>query len=165
MGLYCVVWLKRQVLKTLLFISLACVSSETHNLQRVFRRILYTNGPLCQAFLAETVETGTKNRWWSKPRMFCEESFGKIKSRAFPKRVGARILSLESVDYFGTSVHYWEVDRPTVLRLWSYPNFSLCTLCDPPGLWQGLWYVTDVMRDCDEPRKLHGPNDTKSLKN
>ena len=30
--------------------------------------------------------------------MFCEESFGKIKFRAFPKRVGLRILSLESVD-------------------------------------------------------------------
>ena len=50
---------------------------------------------LCQAFLAETVETGTKNR-----------SLGKIKFRAFPKRVGARILSLESIDYFGTSEHY-----------------------------------------------------------
>ena len=35
--------------------------------------------------------------------MFCEESLGKIKFRAFPKRVGPRILSLESVDYFGTS--------------------------------------------------------------
>ena len=35
----------------------ACVSSETHILQRVFRRIL------CQAFLAETVETRTKNRY------------------------------------------------------------------------------------------------------
>ena len=32
-------------------------------LPRVFRRILYTNGgSLCQAFLAEIVETGTKNR-------------------------------------------------------------------------------------------------------
>ena len=42
----------------------ACASSET--LERVFRRILYTNGgrggggALCQAFLAETVEIGTK---------------------------------------------------------------------------------------------------------
>ena len=43
----------------------ACASSET--LERVFRRILYTNGgrggggeSLCQAFLAETVEIGTK---------------------------------------------------------------------------------------------------------
>ena len=40
-------------------VSLVCVSSVTHNLQRVFRRIFYTNGrSLCQAFLAETVETG-----------------------------------------------------------------------------------------------------------
>ena len=42
----------------------ACASSET--LERVFRRILHTNGgrggggSLCQAFLAETVEIGTK---------------------------------------------------------------------------------------------------------
>ena len=43
--------------------SLACISSETHNLQRVFCRIYGTKGEsLCQAFLAETVETGTKNR-------------------------------------------------------------------------------------------------------
>ena len=34
--------------------------------------------------------------------MFCEESLGKIKFRAFPKRVGPQILSFESVDYFGT---------------------------------------------------------------
>ena len=53
-------------------------------------------GSLCQVFLVETVQ----------PRMFCEESLGKIKFRAFPKRVGPRILSLESVDYFGTSEHF-----------------------------------------------------------
>ena len=35
--------------------------------------------------------------------MFCKERLGKIKFRAFPKRVGPRILSHESVDYFGTS--------------------------------------------------------------
>ena len=35
--------------------------------------------------------------------MFCEESLGKIKFRAFPKRIGAR--SLESIDYFGASEH------------------------------------------------------------
>ena len=46
---------------------------------------------------------------WSKPRMFCEESLRKIKFRGFPKRVGPRILSLESVDYFGASEHYREV--------------------------------------------------------
>ena len=43
--------------------------------------------------------------------MFCEESLGKIKFRAFPKRVGPRILSLESVDYFGASEHYWVVEK------------------------------------------------------
>ena len=31
--------------------------------------------------------------------MFCEESLGKIKFRAFPKRVGPRIISLESVEF------------------------------------------------------------------
>ena len=44
-------------------ISLACVSSEIRNLQCVFLRIQDTKGEsLCQAFLAETVQTGTKNR-------------------------------------------------------------------------------------------------------
>ena len=38
--------------------------------------------------------------------MFCEESLGKIKFRAFPEQVGPRIISLEDVDYFGTSEHY-----------------------------------------------------------
>ena len=40
--------------------------------------------------------------------MFCKESLGKNKFRAFPKRAGARILSFESVDYFGASEHYTE---------------------------------------------------------
>ena len=39
--------------------------------------------------------------WW-KPCMFCEESLGKIKFRAFPIRVGPRIPLLQSIDYFGT---------------------------------------------------------------
>ena len=43
--------------------------------------------------------------------MFCKESLGKIKFRAFPKRVGPWILSLESVDYFGTSEHYLVVKK------------------------------------------------------
>ena len=29
-----------------------------------------------------------------------------MRLRAFPERVGPRILSLESVDYFGTSEHF-----------------------------------------------------------
>ena len=43
--------------------------------------------------------------------MFCEESLGKIEFRAFPKRVGPRILSLESVDHFGTGEHYSVVQK------------------------------------------------------
>ena len=43
-------------------ISLPCMRSETHNLQHVSHRIQDTKwGSLCQAFLAETVETGTNN--------------------------------------------------------------------------------------------------------
>ena len=48
--------------------------------------------------------------------MFCEESLGKIKFRAFPKRVGPQILSLESVDYFGKSEHYWVVEKKNKRR-------------------------------------------------
>ena len=43
--------------------------------------------------------------------MFCQECLEKIKFRAFQKRVGPRILSLESVDYFGTSEHYRMVGK------------------------------------------------------
>ena len=51
-----------------------------------------------EAFLAETVETGNKYR---------DVTYGVFKRcRAFPERVGPRILSLESVDYFGTSEHF-----------------------------------------------------------
>ena len=101
-------------------ISLACVSSETHNLQAVFLRIYDTiRESWCQAFLTETVEIRNKLRIvaWPKPHMFCEESLGKIKFRAFPKRVGPRILSLESVDYLGTSEHYWVVEKKKKIRI------------------------------------------------
>ena len=57
---------------------------------------------MSQAFLAEFVETGTKNRYVIK----ATHVLRKVKFRAFPKRVGPRILSLESVDYFGASEHY-----------------------------------------------------------
>ena len=40
-------------------ISIACISSETHNLQPVFLCVYDTKGgSLCQVFQAETVETG-----------------------------------------------------------------------------------------------------------
>ena len=61
---------------------------------------------MCQAFLAETVETGTTNRCVIEATHVLRRKLGKIKFRAFPKRVGLRILSLESSDYFGTSEHY-----------------------------------------------------------
>ena len=53
--------------------------------------------------------------------MFCEKSLGKIKFRALPKRVGPQILSLESVDYFGTRKHYWVVEKEKKNKnpLWS----------------------------------------------
>ena len=43
--------------------------------------------------------------------MFYKESLGKIKFRAFPKPVVPQILSLESVDYFGTSEHYRVIEK------------------------------------------------------
>ena len=43
--------------------------------------------------------------------MFCVERLGKIKFKAFPKHVDLQILSLESVDYFGTSELYWAVEK------------------------------------------------------
>ena len=48
---------------------------------------------------------------WSKLRIFGEESLDKIKFRAFVKRVGPRILSLESVEYFRTSEHHLVVEK------------------------------------------------------
>ena len=85
--------------------SLACASSKTYNLQRVFLRIYDTNwGKSCQAFLAETVETWKKNRCMIEATHVLRRN---IKFRAFPKRVGPRILSLQSVDFFGTSEHKW----------------------------------------------------------
>ena len=49
--------------------------------------------------------------------MFCEERLGKIKFRTFPKCVGPRILSLESVDYFGPCEHYWVVEKKIRIRI------------------------------------------------
>ena len=79
---------------------------------------------------------------WSKPRRFCEESLGKIKFRAFPKRVGPRILSLESVDYFGTSEHYWVVENKkrriliSKIAMVGCCNFTVCK-------WV-LWWACDL---------------------
>ena len=53
--------------------------------------------------------------------MFCEESLGKIKFRAFPKRVGPRILLLQSVDYFGASENYG-VDDSAMIEIRCHVN-------------------------------------------
>ena len=87
------------------FINLACLSSETHNLQRVFLRIYDAKGgSLFQASLAETVKTGNKNCCVIEATHNLRRKL-KIKFRAFPKRVSPRILSLESFDNFGTNEH------------------------------------------------------------
>ena len=52
-------------------------------------------------------ETRTKNRCVIEATHVLRKKLqGKIKFRAFPKRVGPRILALGSVDYFGASEHY-----------------------------------------------------------
>ena len=68
-------------------------------------------GHCARCFLRTPWKLGLRIVVWSEPRVFCEESLGKIKFRAFPKRAGPRILSLESVDYFGASEHYWVVEK------------------------------------------------------
>ena len=58
--------------------------------------------PWSQAFLAETLETGYKNRDVSQRHAsFCDESLEKIDAKD-------GILSLESVDYFGTNEYVSE---------------------------------------------------------
>ena len=59
----------------------------------------------------ETVETGTKNRCVIEVTHVLSRTLGKIKFGAFLKRFSPRILSLEAVDYFGTSEHYRVVGK------------------------------------------------------
>ena len=60
--------------------------------------------------------------------MFCEESLGKIKLRAFPRRVGPRILSLESVDYFRTNEHYRVVGKKKGILISKIAMVGCCKL-------------------------------------
>ena len=61
--------------------------------------VIYTQmgGHCVRRSLLRSWKLGLRIVAWSKPRMFCEESLGKIKFRAFPKRVGPRI-TLEQVN-------------------------------------------------------------------
>ena len=58
--------------------------------------------------------------------MFWEESLGKIKFRAFPKRVGPRIKSLGSVDFFGAREHYWVVGKKNKNPKWQNCDGRVC---------------------------------------
>ena len=60
--------------------------------------------------------------------MLCEERLGKIKFRAFPKCVGPRILSLESVDYFGASGHYRVVGKKIRILISKIAMIGCCKL-------------------------------------
>ena len=65
-----------------------------------FFRIQATKGRSCsQAFLAETVKTGNKNRCVTEAMLVLGRKLRKdlMRCRAFPERVGPRILLLESV--------------------------------------------------------------------
>ena len=86
-----------------------------------FRVCAPKGGWWSQAFLAETMETGEKNRDSTdnikklsrapciSAFFFSEQSLGNDfckRCRAFPERVGPRILSLERVYYFGASEYF-----------------------------------------------------------
>ena len=60
--------------------------------------------------------------------MFCKENLGRIKFRAFPKRVGPRILLLESADYFGTSEHYCVVEKKKRILISKTAMVGCCKL-------------------------------------
>ena len=89
------------------------------------------------------METGTKNRCVIEVTHF----LGKIKSRAFPERVGPRILSLQSVDYFGTSEHYWVVEEKQRLLISKTAMVGCCKLslfadgsCDENAVYFRWWF-------------------------
>ena len=99
---------------------------------------------------------------WSKPRMLCKESLGKIKFRAFPKRVGPRIPSLESIDYFATSEHHWVVEKKNCktamvgcckLSLHAYGS------CDE----HAVYFSAIIERTCHVNHFLISDNDVISL--
>ena len=82
-----------------------------------FFGIFYTQmgGHCARRSLQRLWKLGLRIVAWLKPCMFCKESLGKIKFRAFPKCVGPQILSLETVYYFGTGENYWVVKKIRIL--------------------------------------------------
>ena len=86
------------VLRSSPLISLACVSSDTHNLQAVvFLRLFVVHKPTVVVPgvpLAENVETGNKNRCVTEATHVLRR---KLRFRDFSERVCLRILSLEAL--------------------------------------------------------------------
>ena len=78
-----------------------------------FKRVSWS-----RAFLTETVEIGDKYRYVDNIFERC---------RAFPERVGSRILSLESDDFFGTS-EYFSVERKENLYEQNFSETSMMRL-------------------------------------
>ena len=73
--------------------------------------------------------------------MVCEENLEKIKFGAFRKRVGPRTLWLQSVDYFGTSEHYWVVEKKSKLKKINF-HFMQMVLWWACGLFSGMIEMT-----------------------
>ena len=99
---------------------------------------------------------------WSKPGMFCKESVGKIRFRAFLKRVSPWILSLKSVEYFGASEHYWVVKKKRRILIRKIAMVGCCKLspyanesCDEHAIYFRRWlkwramYITFSMSGND----------------
>ena len=104
---------------------------------------IYKWGSLYQAFLTETMETGTKNnRVTEVTHVF----------RAFPKRVGPRILSLQSVDYFRTSEHYWVVYKKKEAWLaklrWSDVDDRMLIVCKWLLWWECSLFSAMIEMTC-----------------
>ena len=77
---------------------------------------------------------------------------GKIKFRAFLKRVGPRTLLLESVDYFGTSEHYGVIEKKIRILISKTAMVGCCKLslyadgsCDEHAVYFRQWLTWHAM--------------------
>ena len=88
------------------------------------------------------METGTKNCCVIEATHVLQRKLGKIKFRAFPKHVGPRILSFESVDYFGTSEHALLSGRKKIRINSKTAMVGCCKLSlYPNGLVMSMWFI------------------------
>ena len=95
----------------ILIISLACFSCETQKMPASLLSLFFFRVCVPAAIMVPGVPSVRGNWVWESRHVTapCFISWRKLRSdwcessRAFPERVWARILSLESVDHFGTS--------------------------------------------------------------